>query len=747
MGGVLDWAIMGSERFASVALEIAVNQTLDYAIPEPFAGQAKRGMKVSVPVRGQIKPGYIVEIKEAPSFPRVQPIAKLHTEVVVERDLLTLALWMSRYYGAPLRKVFKVILPSPVRNEKKDKQQQYVLRAKTKSELRELCIAIRSKSPKQADIIEAMLSASKGMLLTELLEKTGGTRAQVKSLVDKGAFTLDVVRIDRSPLAGEEYFLTKPKTLSDEQKAAFEKVTASLGQFDVHLIHGITGSGKTEIYIQAIDRVLSMGKGAVMMVPEISLTAQMIERFRSRFDKGVAILHYRLSQGERLDEWKRVQRGEAKIVVGPRSAVFSPVQDLGLIIVDEEHEGTYKQSEESPYYQARDVAVMRGKIVGCPVILGSATPSLESMRNAKRGKYILSVLKSRADSASLPKVQIVDMLREYEKAKGPTIFSDALLSGIQKRYEKGEQSLLFLNRRGYHTSMICPGCQESLKCPHCDVAMTYHRGKQMLKCHLCSKDADVPKYCAKCGEKELLKFRGVGTEQVERALHAIFPEIRTIRLDADTTRHKGSHQKLLREFGSGKADVLIGTQMVAKGLHFPGLTLVGVLNSDGALNIPDFRASENVFQLITQVAGRSGRGVSKGEVIIQTTMPDNPTIQQAAQQDYDRFYEEEIQVRELFDYPPFTHIAKIQVAGPNEQNVFETACHIRSDVIAHLSQEIEILPVVPSGYKKIKDRYRFQFIVKGKNLKQLTSFFHDYSQKTCNRTRVNLDIDTSSTFF
>ncbi|NGX58179.1 MAG: Primosomal protein N' [Chlamydiae bacterium] len=737
-------------KYVSVVLEISLNKALAYGVPDELISQIQKGMKVSVPVRGRLQTGYIIDIMEEPGFEKVLPITKVHEQVVIEKDLFELGLWMAKYYGAPLRNIFKVMLPSSVRKEAKHKEQLYVMRGQTREQLRELCIELRKKSPGQAQILDGMLNVKKGILLTELLELTNGTRSQVKSLVKKGALVMDIVRVDRSPLVNEDYFRTSPKELNHEQQHAHDKILTSLLQnrFQTHLIFGITGSGKTEIYLQAIDVALKRGQGSIMMVPEISLTTQMIERFRSRFEGSIAILHYRLSQGERFDEWKRVQSGEAKIVIGPRSAIFSPVQNLGLIIVDEEHEQTYKQTEESPYYNARDVAVMRGKFTDSTVILGSATPSLESYYNAEEGKYLLSSLNNRADTAQLPEVKIIDMKHEYEKAKGYTIFSDALLSGIKSRWEKGEQSLLFLNRRGFHTSMICQKCREPLHCHHCDVALTFHKGTHLLKCHLCGYELYPPKHCPQCGDESVLKFKGVGTEQVQKALHAIFPDIRTVRVDADTTKHKGSHQKLLREFSSGKADVLIGTQMIAKGLHFPQVTLVGVLNSDGALNIPDFRAAESVFQIITQVAGRSGRGVSKGEVILQSAMPENATIQLAATQNYLDFYREELAVREIFQYPPFTHIAKMTFSGTDCQKVLRIAEAFRHELIKNLPSNFEILPVVPSGYAKVKDRYRYQFIIKGNNIYYLTEKYHLISHNfSKSGIRFNLDIDTSSTYF
>jgi primosomal protein N' (replication factor Y) len=384
------------------------------------------------------------------------------------------------------------------------------------------------------------------------------------------------------------------------------------------------------------------------------------------------------------------------------------------------------------------------------VILGSATPSLESYYNALSGKYTLSVLGQRADTASLPKVMIVDMRKEFEKAKGWTNFSEALLNGIEKRHQQGEQTILFLNRRGYHTVLLCQDCQHSIKCTHCDVPMTFHLGENCLSCHLCRfQFTPPPKECPSCHGKRPLKFRGVGTEQIERALHAIFPSIRTLRIDADTTRHKGSHQKLLRDFGTGKADILIGTQMIAKGLHFPEVTLVGVLNSDAGLNIPDFRASENVFQLITQVAGRSGRGVIPGEVIIQTAVPDNATIQYAAQQDYVGFYHEEIAIRELFRYPPFRHMAKLLFSGKNLQQTQETAENMRLLLIQHLPPQFEFHPVVPCGYTKVKDHYRYQFLIRGPTLSALHDILQIVQAKfpLPRQVKFFIDINPSSTFF
>lgn len=741
-------------KFASVVLDLALNKMLDYGISEEQLESAKPGVRVAVSVRGHLRWGYIYNIKDNSDFPTVQPISKIvsGTELITPH-LFDLALWMAQYYCAPLSKVLKIIIPATIRKENKEKQQLFVMRAKTKEQLKEYCIEIRNKNSAQATVLDAMLQVKKGILLSELLEETKGSRSPVDSLVKKGYLTVDIVRIDRSPLINEQYFQTKPKALNEEQATALQKISDSLEntRFETHLIYGITGSGKTEVYLQAIDKALQMNKGVIMLVPEISLTAQTIERFRSRFEGKIAILHHRLSQGERFDEWHRIRRGDAKIVIGARSAIFSPVENLGLIIIDEEHEQSYKQNEEAPCYHARDVAVMRGKMTNSAVILGSATPSLESYYNAQKGKYTLSKLKDRANiAATIPSVVIVDMKLEFEKAKGYTSFSQKLLDGIKKRQQKGEQTILFLNRRGYHTNMMCQQCGNAVRCNHCDVAMTFHLGENSLACHLCGFTRSPPPIqCPTCKSGNPLKFRGVGTEQIEKALHAVLPDIRTIRMDADTTRHKGSHQKLLREFGTGKADVLIGTQMIAKGLHFPEVTLVGVLNSDSSLNIPDFRASETVFQLITQVAGRAGRGGVPGEVIVQTCMPDNSTIQMAAKQDYESFYKEEMSVRQLFHYPPFNYFAKIAFSGTDANKVQQVADQMRAMIMKHLASSYEIQPVIPGGYAKVKDQYRYQFLIRGPAILPINQAIAIVEQNIHIPTTVKLfiDINPTSTFF
>ncbi|KIA78565.1 Primosomal protein N' [Parachlamydia acanthamoebae] len=739
-------------KYAAVILDVAIEKTLDYGIPEDLVPEAKKGVRVEVPLRGSLRNGYIMEIKETADYARVSPIQRIFPDVQISEDLFELALWISRYYLAPLSQVFKILVPSSIRKDMQHKQQLFVMRKQTREQLKEVCETIRNKHSAQAAVLDEMLLVKKGILLSELLEKTGGSRSPVDTLAAKGYLLVEPVRIDRSPLIGEEYLLTKPKILSAEQQEAFTKIAHSLeaGIFQTHLLYGITGSGKTEVYLQAIEKALQMQKSAIMLVPEISLTAQTIERFKSRFPDNIAILHHRLSHGERFDEWHKIRRGEARIVIGARSAVFSPVPNLGLVIVDEEHEQSYKQQEESPCYHARDIAVMRGKIAQATVLLGSATPSIESYYNAIKGKYVLSLLKKRAESSLLPSVTIVDMKREFEKAKGFTNFSELLLNEIEKRLTTGEQTILFLNRRGYHTTLTCPSCQTAIKCPHCSLALTFYYSRNSLSCHLCDFTiSPPPSTCPNCKKDTPMKFQGVGTELIERSLHAIFPDIRTIRIDADTTKHKGSHQKLLRDFGTGKADVLIGTQMIAKGLHFSEVTLVGVLNGDASLNIPDFRSSEIAFQLMTQVAGRAGRGITQGKVIIQTHIPDNSTIQLASQQNYTAFFEEEISSRELFNFPPFSSMVKLNFSGSNEKETLEFSQIFRSKLQTNLPEIFVLSPVIPSGHAKVKDRFRFQFLVRGPSIYAANQAIKTTLQRTSipHGMKLLVDVNPLTTFF
>ena len=734
---------------AAVLLDDALNNTLDYLIPPNM--QIFPGSRVLVPVKNTFRQATVWEIKSSSEYKALKIIHKLLSVAsVTTPDLLELARWMSRYYCTPLRKVLTTLLPSSIRGGAKEKEQYFVKRALSQDALATLCSELQRKSSSQAKVLEILLENPKGIFLSELIKESGVTRSPIESLVKKKAITLEKSILDRSPIWDEEYFLSKPKKLSDEQTLCLGKIQESLskGVFAPHLLFGVTGSGKTEVYLQAIEHALNLKKGVIFLIPEIILTSQTIERLKSRFKEKIALLHHRLSPGERHDTWQNILSGASPIIVGARSALFSPVPNLGLIIVDEEHESSYKQTGESPCYHARDCAIVRAKYCKATVLLGSATPSLETYENALAGKYALSTLTSRPGHFTMPTVQVVDMKHEYEKKKGFTLFSDKLLGAIKSRLAVGEQSLLLLNRRGYHSSQVCLSCAHIMKCPHCDMNLTFHLGENILACHLCDFRQRLEKCCPSCHKEGQFKFKGAGTEMVEKAMHSLFPEARIIRMDADTTRKKGSHEELCKKFKSGKADILIGTQMIAKGLHFPLVTLVGVLSADINLQIPDFRASESVFQLLTQVAGRSGRGDLKGEVIVQTLIPDHAILQHAAKQDYLAFYNEEIEVRKIFDYPPFVRLIKCTLIGDNMELTLQKGKEVRSQLTKELPSQVELLALTPCGHAKVQDKFRYQFLLKMKKMVPIHEKIELLSRKLeKDKIQLHVDVDPLSTFF
>lgn len=739
-------------KFVSVILDDNLEKELDYCIPEALMDKIYPGIRVEVPVKNSFRKGYVYEIKEKSEFEKIKPIKSILSEIVISKDLFSLAFWMSRYYCSSFSKTLKSLIPPSIRKEIKPRHSLFLTLNQSKAQTAKLCAELFLKNPTQGQILELFLKAKKGIFLSDLLKITCKSKSPVETLLKKNILKANKIISDESTLFLEyEYFKTKPKTLTEEQKKAFDKISSSLEKslFETHLIHGVTGSGKTEIYLQAIQKALDLNKSSIMLVPEIALTSQTIERFKSRFDEKIAIIHHRRSLGERYEAWNQIIKGDAKIVIGARSAIFSPMKNLGLIVVDEEHDSSYKQSEEAPSYHARNIAVMRGKFCSATVILASATPSLESYYNAKQKKYILSTLSSRVEKAKLPNVHIVDMRNEMDQNKGFTHFSQKLLDGIKLRFERGEQTMLFLNRRGFHNFLICLNCSSVIKCPHCDLALTYHKKQNILSCHSCDFKILPLALCSKCKTSSHLQYKGFGTEHVEASLKAIIPEIRTLRVDKDTTSGKNSHDTLFKEFKAGKADVLIGTQMIVKGLHFPSVTLVGVLNSDGALNIPDFRSSEVVFQLLTQVAGRAGRAELSGEVIIQTFMPDNPIIQRAAKQDFLSFYESEIEERKMFDYPPFTNMVKINFSGEDERQTKEFAEKFRLALINKLDSDTKIHPVIPSGRAKVKDKYRFHFLIRGKKNSFISKQISLVKIEMKKPTEIDLliDVDPSNTFF
>ncbi|MGO4183383.1 primosomal protein N' [Paenibacillus sp. MCAF9] len=598
--------------------------------------------------------------------------------------------------------------------------------------VREQMEALPSRAAKQREVLAFMLEHGGPLALQQLLTLAGGSAASVRSLAEKGLLELREVEQQRDPYAGREFERTTPLELTEGQKDVYDRIVRAVdaGEPQTMLLHGVTGSGKTEVYLQSIQFCLEQEKQAIVLVPEISLTPQMVERFKGRFGDAVAVLHSRLSNGERYDEWRKIRSRQVQVAIGARSAIFAPFERIGLIIIDEEHESSYKQ-EESPKYHARDVAVRRAKQHGAAVVLGSATPSLESFAAASRPlsardegrEPALLPMPSRVGDRPLPPVAVIDM-REELKEGNRSMFSRLLHSSLADRLERGEQSVLLLNRRGYSTFVMCRSCGYTAACPHCDISLTYHQKSRALRCHYCGHAEQAPTTCPSC-QSEHIRYFGTGTQRVEEELSKLFPGIRVIRMDVDTTTEKNSHEKLLKQFGERKADVLLGTQMVAKGLDFPFVTLVGVIAADTSLNLPDFRAAERTFQLLTQVAGRAGRHHLPGEVVIQTYAPEHYAVVTAQQHDYTAFVSEELRHRSAMGYPPYCRLILVTMSHEQLPLLSSISERFASDlrelaenegVLISLSsgfgRALEVLGPVASPISRMKDRYRFQCVIK-----------------------------------
>jgi primosomal protein N' (replication factor Y) len=592
---------------------------------------------------------------------------------------------------------------------------------------------LRRRAPRQAELLEAITELKEPVLAAELLRKTALDNQTLRALVKRGLVETREGAVERDPHGDEKFIATGNLELNAEQVLALKEVTDALDHPENArpiLLHGVTGSGKTEIYLQGIRRTLERGRTAIVLVPEISLTPQTVERFKGRFAEAqddVAVLHSHLSEGERHDEWHKIHSGRARIVIGARSAVFAPLRNLGLIIVDEEHETTYKQ-EEAPRYHARDVAVVRAKMEKCVVVLGTATPSLESYHNAVTGKYKLATLTQRVDQQQMPLIRIVDLRQERRKEKAAAILSEKLRAAISDRLEKHEQTILFLNRRGFSTSLLCSECGEARNCPNCSVALTFHRHMARLSCHLCGHTAAVPKKCPACG-KDALIYVGFGTEKVESNVSQIFPTAVVKRMDADSMTRKDAYRETLRSFRAGKIDILVGTQMIAKGLHFPNVTLVGIINADLALHMPDFRAGERTFQLLTQVAGRAGRGETPGEVFVQTYTPFSPSIQFARHHDFAGYFQQELEFRERCDFPPFKHAVLITVRSEHEGRAKLSAETLVRRLKENLGGEFILGDATPAPLEKLQGQFRFHILIRGEAIVRLSRLVRETLDK------------------
>jgi len=767
----------------------SINQTFDYQIPERFQEILQPGMRVIVPFGPRKIMGYVVDRVSESSFDQLKELIDiLDLTPILTAELLDLGKWLAEETLSLYITAFQAMLPQVLKaNYKKELERltsdslprelealfagrdfvsyeelenaqisyhqvqkaiqageiavHYLVKSRVTKKhvtflkpareihlLEEALGDMSNKAKKQQEILAFFIDHPEEIELNRILNKFGTTRSVINALHQKGLLTTFKKEVYRNPYDDNKFERTTALELTEQQKKAIEPVKQHIREerHDVFLLHGVTGSGKTEIYLQAIQDVIDKGEEAIVLVPEISLTPQMVKRFKGRFGSNVAVLHSALSHGEKYDEWRRVHRKEVQVVVGARSAVFAPFENLGIIIIDEEHENSYKQ-EDQPRYHARDVAIHRAEYHGCPVILGSATPTLESYARAQKGVYKLATLTERTNDQAMPEVTIVDM-RDELHAGNRSMFSRSLKENMEARIDRGEQVVLLLNRRGYSTFVMCRECGHVNECPHCDIALTYHKHHNRLKCHYCSYEEPMPMICPSCGS-HLIRFFGTGTQRIEEALTQLMPQARVLRMDVDTTRRKGAHEKLLGQFANKEADILLGTQMIAKGLDFENVTLVGVLTADSMLNLPDFRSSEKTFQLLTQVSGRAGRHDLPGEVIIQTYTPEHYSIELASHYNYPQFYRQEMQMRKKFQYPPYVFLALITVSHQNHVTAVQSTQKIAKSLWKHVRRDTVILGPTPSPITRVKDRYRYQCMVKYKQEPRLRTLIRKIIQQ------------------
>lgn len=694
------------------------DKLLHYRVPESMRATVQVGSLVRIPVVNALRLGLVGEIGAPVDFPveRLKSIAQVvYPFPALTAELLRLARWMSAYYACGLDSIIEAMIPVAVRSGAALKQEKLLSLAR-KLEPAELA-ALEKKAPAQAKLYRFLEQQFRPQSKSLVLERLGQTAAVVQALAKRGLLREETRRVERVAYADDhsagELVAAQPHVLNVEQQRAVDAMAASIGEgkFGVTLLHGVTGSGKTEVYLRAIDDALKTGGGVVFLVPEVALTPQTVARLRSRLEAlagghRVVVWHSHLSEGERLDGWFALATGEARVVVGARSAIFAPVPNLRLIVVDEEHEPAYKQ-DETPRYHGRDVAVMRAKLCDAICLLGSATPSLESYANALAGKYRLLQLTQRVDARKLPDIDIVDLRIEAMKQRSLPTLSRKLVDAMHARFERREQTILFINRRGYSSSMLCTKCGHVEECSHCSVAMTYHRNDETLRCHLCGDQRPAPLRCPKCAAPEI-RWKGLGTQRVEEAVKRVLPRARVERMDTDTMSKKNRFREVLADFRAGKIDILVGTQMIGKGLDFPNVTLVGLVDADISMHVPDFRANERTFQLLVQVAGRAGRGDRAGVVIVQTFTPQAEAIQFSRHADYVGFATGELEMRKQFNYPPTRHLIHHLFRGPNPEKLKFYAEQWAKLVEKTLGDRVELRGPSVSPIEKIKDHYRWQ---------------------------------------
>ena len=715
---------------AGVLVELSnknIDKIFEYEIPSFLMSRIKIGIRVLVPFGNMKLEGFVLSVSDNKNTDKeLKSIIDIVDDTVVLNDeLLELGKIMQKNTLSTLISCYQVMLPKAL----KAKNGSVVnVKYDTYYKLSGLDFSGVKFNDKQLEIINLFNNRDK-VLRQELVSISSSS---LNTLLKKGVLIEEKTEHYRLKYSDNKTVINK---LTEEQESVVNSVINN--NSNTYLIHGVTGSGKTEVYMSIIEHYLSLGKNCIVLVPEISLTPQMVNRFQNRFGDKIAAIHSALSDGEKYDEWRRIYRGEASIVIGARSAIFAPLKNIGVIIIDEEHSDSYKQSDPNPRYSAKDIALIRGKYHDCSVIFGSATPSLETMARAKKGVYQLLSLENRVNGKSLPKVNIIDMNKGIRSSKGH--FSLELLDAINKRISNGEQIILLLNRRGYSSFVTCRSCGYTYKCPNCDITLTYHKSSNTLRCHYCGYGDSLRDSCPSCHEKSLNNL-GVGTQKIEEEINKYVVGAKVLRMDYDTTSRKGMHEKMITDFKNQEYNILLGTQMVAKGLDFSNVTLVGVINADTSLNIPDFRSSENTFSLLSQVAGRSGRSEKEGEVFIQTYNPDHYAISLASKHDYLSFFKEEMNIRKQLKYPPYYFLCNIRISGKDALYIYEESCKIKRSLDRNLKDIIILGPSTCSLYK-INNIFRYNIIIKYRKVDGLYEVLDKIIEHYKANSKIKIDID------
>lgn len=731
----------------------ALNRIFDYIIPNSLENAIKVGSRIFVPFGNgkKLEDGFVIGIKEKSEFANKE-IAKIDEEESLTEEKILLAKLMARKYFCNISDCIKLMLPpgtgaKETENRTKEKLGNFVYLKKQKEEIEEELANNKIKSEKQKRALNFLLK-NDGIYVIDLECLADVSKSVLQTLNKNGYIDFISEQIERNPFVNKNIERDEKKILTEEQQVCFDGINYCIenNEYSTNLIYGITGSGKTEIYLQLIESALKLNKSAIVLVPEISLTPQMVDRFLARFGEKIAVLHSKLSNGERFDEWQKIKRNEAKIVIGARSAIFAPAQNLGIIIIDEEHDASYK-SEMTPKYNAKELAKYIAEKSNCPLVLGSATPEINSFYHAKKRDYELYKLTKRANRAELPDTKIIDL--RYELSKGNrSMLSTELQEEIKRNLQNKEQTILFLNRRGFSTFIMCRSCGYVAKCKNCNISLTYHKYENKLKCHYCGYETAVMTKCPECNSDKI-KYFGTGTQKLEDEIHKLFPTASTIRMDIDTVGKKNSYEEILGKFRDENIDILVGTQMVVKGHHFPNVTLVGVVSADGALNIEDYKSAERTFQTIVQVAGRAGRENKKGRVYIQTYNPDHYAITLAQKQNYEEFFNLELDLRKRLNYPPFCDIILIRFNGKNLSEIQKVSLKMYNALNSILDKQKNILyKPVPAPVDKIQNKYRYRMILKGKvNLKLIDCIKYSMEENVIGKikdTTITVDINPNN---